>query len=41
LQLDSILRAAFWVPAAFVAAPLAAATIGMRLKLGELRPQSR
>jgi MFS family permease len=28
-----ILRAAFWVPMAFVAAPLAAGTIGMRLNL--------
>jgi hypothetical protein len=28
-----ILRAAFWVPIVFVAAPLAASTIGMRLNL--------
>src|SRR5438105_5773452 len=28
-----VLRAAFWVPMAFVAAPLVAATIGMRLNL--------
>jgi hypothetical protein len=28
---SSVLRAAFWVPVAFVAAPLAASMIGMRL----------
>jgi MFS family permease len=33
LNLSSILRAAFWVPTAFVAAPLAAGIIGLRLNL--------
>jgi hypothetical protein len=33
LQASSVLRAAFLVPMAFVAAPLAAGTIGMRLNL--------
>jgi MFS family permease len=33
LHPSSVLRAAFWVPLAFVAAPLAASTIGMRLNL--------
>jgi len=33
LNLSSILRAAFWVPTAFIAAPLAAGIIGMRLNL--------
>jgi uncharacterized membrane protein YfcA len=31
LHSGSVLRAAFWVPIAFVAAPLAASTIGMQL----------
>ena len=33
LHPGSVLRAAFWVPAVFVAAPLAAGTIGVRLNL--------
>jgi hypothetical protein len=33
LHPSSVLRAAFWVPMAFVAAPLAAGMIGMRLNL--------
>jgi MFS family permease len=33
LHLDSIRRAAFWVPLAFVAAPLAACALGVRLNL--------
>jgi len=33
LHLDSIRRAAFWVPLAFVAAPLAACAFGVRLNL--------
>jgi MFS family permease len=33
LHSDSLRRAAFWVPMLFVAAPLAAATVGMRLNL--------
>jgi hypothetical protein len=33
LHPGSVLRAAFWVPMVFAAAPLAASTIGMRLNL--------
>jgi predicted MFS family arabinose efflux permease len=33
LHSGSVLRAAFWVPIVFVAAPLAASTIGMQLNL--------
>jgi MFS family permease len=34
----AVLRAAFWVPLAFVAVPLAASTIGMRLNLVARKP---
>jgi hypothetical protein len=33
LNNDSLRRAAFWVPMLFVAAPLAAGMVGMRLNL--------
>ena len=40
LHTDSLRRAAFWVPMLFVAAPLAAGTLGMRLNLitGKIGP---
>jgi len=41
LHTNSLRRAAFWVPMLFVAAPLAAATVGVRSNRTTIRPASQ